>query len=295
MNRVLCFPKIRVPGWGMLLVASLILLSGCGATPEEATISPDQARTSVAQTVVAAVSQTMVTSPTITQTPTLVPETTESTTATSDRPPLDLGEPTGNSPAPTSVPVAQSTSCDSAMFISDVTIPDGTDLDPESEFTKTWRLKNNGSCTWDSEYSFVYTSGDLLGASSSMNLGVDSVNPGESIDISVDMVSPDSAGTYTSYWQMQNASGVLFGDAVYVQIDVLEDLVTNTPTDTPTTTVSITDTPTATGTSLPTSTPGPTDTPTPVPTSTTLPSQTQISTDTPAPSNTPITTETSTP
>src|SRR5690349_12154805 len=38
--------------------------------------------------------------------------------------------------------------CDSAAYVKDVTIPDGTIFSPGAQFTKTWRLQNIGTCTW---------------------------------------------------------------------------------------------------------------------------------------------------
>src|SRR5512143_3278895 len=45
-------------------------------------------------------------------------------------------------------PAAALSSCDWAQFVADVTVPDGTSYAPGTTFTKTWRLKNIGSCTW---------------------------------------------------------------------------------------------------------------------------------------------------
>ena len=50
------------------------------------------------------------------------------------------------------------------------TIPDGTIMQPGETFQKTWRLKNNGTCTWNSSYKIVYWSGDLMGACSNTRL-----------------------------------------------------------------------------------------------------------------------------
>lgn len=285
----------RLAFWGTFLVSLVLLLSGCKGGAEE-TISPDQARTSVAQTVTAAIAETQAVLPTNTPSPTFMLTATENPTAT---PVSASPTPTAQDAAPPSVPqVPQPASCDNAIFVSDVTIPDGTDLEPGSVFTKTWRLQNTGTCTWDSAYSFVYTSGDLMDASSSTSLVDEAVDPGESVDISVDMVAPSTAGSYTGYWQMQNASGVLFGDGVYVQIDVLDSLAL---TDTPTATGEMTETPIATetlgpsDTPLPSSTPGQVDTSTPESTNTIFPSDTPIPTETIIPSDTPVPTDTPSP
>jgi hypothetical protein len=106
--------------------------------------------------------------------------------------------------------VSAVTNCDQAQFIMDVTIPDGTTLAPDSAFVKTWRLKNIGSCTWNTSYSLVYVRGEKLGAQTTLNLPA-SVAPGATIDISVNMTTPSQSGAYRGYWMLRNANGILFG------------------------------------------------------------------------------------
>ena len=86
--------------------------------------------------------------------------------------------------APATLPPAASATpvCDQAQFVKDVTIPDGTLFDPGETFTKTWRLRNAGACTW-SGYSLVFDSGDAMSGSSPVAIGT--VNPGQEIDLSV--------------------------------------------------------------------------------------------------------------
>ena len=146
--------------------------------------------------------------PTATDVPTEVPTETSVPTAT-------------NTPAPTSIPVP----CDWAAFVSDVTVKDGTDMVPGEDFTKTWRVKNIGTCTWTSDYDIVFSSGSSMGASSAVALpGI--IRPGETVDISVAMEAPADEGTYTGYWMLRNATGKIFGigdnqnKALWVVIDV---------------------------------------------------------------------------
>ncbi len=116
------------------------------------------------------------------------------------------------------VPAASSTArpaqalsiCDRAQFITDVTVPDGTQMTPGLAFTKTWRLKNIGTCTWTTSYALAFSSGDPLGGPSSVNLA-SSVAPGQTVDVSVSLTAPGTAGHYISYWKFKNASGTPFG------------------------------------------------------------------------------------
>lgn len=100
--------------------------------------------------------------------------------------------------------------CDAAQFVADVTIPDGTTFKAGDAFEKIWRLKNIGTCTWSTDYSLVFVSGDKLGAPDSVKLPK-SVAPGQTVDVKVNMSAPSSAGTYRGYWKLRNTSAKLFG------------------------------------------------------------------------------------
>ena len=114
---------------------------------------------------------------------------------------------------PTISTLPPSTLCDRAWFLEDVTVPDGTVFSPGQTFTKIWRLRNVGSCTWTTEYSLVFSTGDQMGGAASINLPT-SVAPRESIDLSVDLTAAESPGNYRGYWLLKNAGGQLFGIGV---------------------------------------------------------------------------------
>ncbi|MGZ9226070.1 MAG: NBR1-Ig-like domain-containing protein, partial [Anaerolineales bacterium] len=103
------------------------------------------------------------------------------------------------------------TVCDWAQFVADVTVPDGMRFDPGATFTKTWQLRNIGTCTWTKSYSLVFDSGEKMGAPDSVAFTSD-VPPGGTVDLTVvNMTAPGTAGRYRGYWKLKNASGVLFG------------------------------------------------------------------------------------
>jgi len=180
---------------------------------------------------------------------------------------------TATSNTPTKTPTLQPSSCDKVQFISDVTVPDGTVFGPGTAFTKTWRLKNIGSCTWTTAYQLAFYSGEKMGGPDSLTFPT-SVAPGQTVNITVSLTAPTTAGTYRGYWMFKNASGALFGIGAnnnkpwWVEIVVSGTSATHTPT--PTATITPTFTATVTGTP-PTSTPTPTGTLTPA-TSTNTPS-----------------------
>jgi len=118
----------------------------------------------------------------------------------------------------TAVPPTGISNCNDLQFVTDVTIPDGTVLSPGENFTKTWRLKNAGTCTWTPAYAVVFSSGNSMNGPATQAL-TGNVNPGQTVDISVNLTAPGSEGDYTGYYKLRDAGGILF-DQFYVQIEV---------------------------------------------------------------------------
>lgn len=177
-----------------ILLALVLGISACNL-PSNATPTPTQGAdailTAAAQTVEANLTQAAILNP-----PT-VPVIPTSTTAP---PTITLAVSTNTQPVATNTQT-----CDLAQFIKDVNIPDGTEFEPNQTFTKTWRLRNIGTCTW-SGYSLVFDSGEAMGGPASTPIG--SVPPGQEVDLSVNLKSPGSDGSYTGYWRIKNSAGV---------------------------------------------------------------------------------------
>jgi len=112
-----------------------------------------------------------------------------------------------NSPTITLTPIP----CNHAAFLADVTIPDGTEIQTNTGFTKTWRLQNTGSCTWTSGYHVVFDSGDRMNAPDSVAVTSGTVPSGSSVEVSVPLKAPASAGTYRGYFRLRSPDGVVFG------------------------------------------------------------------------------------
>lgn len=147
--------------------------------------------------------------------------------------------PTVTGTPPTATPTKSATpipsACDRAQFISDVTVPDGTDFQPNASFTKTWRLKNIGTCTW-SNYSLMFDTGEKMGGPDTALIPT-SVAPGQTVDITITLTAPSIAGRYRGYWKLKNNNGIPFGigsaatKSFWVEIDVTGTAVTPvTPT-----------------------------------------------------------------
>lgn len=113
--------------------------------------------------------------------------------------------------APVPVQSAQAAGCYWAQFIADVTVPDGTNFAPSATFQKVWRIKNIGSCVWNAnDVSLIFESGERMGAPTSSTLTT-TVSPGQTVDITVNMTAPASAGHYFGYYKFNSASGGMFG------------------------------------------------------------------------------------
>lgn len=194
----------------LILGISACNLPSSAVTP---TASADAVLTSAAQTVEANMTQAAILNP-----PT-VPPTSTGNFLTST---MSLS----TSAVKTSPPPTQT--CDVAQFVDDVTIPDGTTLDPNETFTKTWRLKNVGTCSWTPSYAVVFSSGDSMNGPSTQALA-GNVNPGQTVDISIDLKAPAANGNYKGFWKLRNSAGVHFTQ-FYVDIKVQSATVTAGPT-----------------------------------------------------------------
>lgn len=90
------------------------------------------------------------------------------------------------------------------------TVPDGSIYFQNKVFTKTWRIKNTGTCTWPADTVAIWVSGDLLGAKSVVPATTVEVGPNEYIEIKVDLQSPNDVGFYKGYWMLRGG-GAIFG------------------------------------------------------------------------------------
>ena len=115
-------------------------------------------------------------------------------------------------------PTTTANDCLDATLVSDVTIPNGTKLDPGEVFTKTWQVKNSGTCVWTSDFKITFVGGDLLGSDTTKIRK--RVEPGATAEISLPMVVPGGSGNVSSSWQMSDNNGVLFGQVFTFQITI---------------------------------------------------------------------------
>jgi hypothetical protein len=119
------------------------------------------------------------------------------------------------------VPTADVSGCTlEAVFQADITIPDDSQVQAGEVFTKTWLIRNAGTCAWGPAYRFVYVQGEKMNGSDSVP--VSRTAPGEATEISVVMVGPEEPGQHRGYWRMCVNGSEFFGDRLYVQVRVVD-------------------------------------------------------------------------
>lgn len=126
-------------------------------------------------------------------------------------------------PTPTPTPAAlteEEAACLRAAFVQDVTVPDGTQFDNGEVFTKTWRLRNSGTCDWPEGTVLAFVSGSQMDGPGSVPVGA--VGVGETVDISVPLVAPQEPGRYTGLWALRVGETEIAGGQVTVVIQAGE-------------------------------------------------------------------------
>lgn len=211
----------------ILFLLSALLIAGCGPkkTPEP-TISAEQIQKWAAETVNAIVAQEK---PATTQIA-VIPQVNPTSQVISVPPTLPPQLPTviptipqiSSGSGAAAQPVQRA--CDQFGFVSDVTVPDNTAMQPNQGFQKIWRIQNTGTCTWSTAYQFVFYGGEQMSAPPAVQIP-STVAPGQTVDIAVDMKAPNANGDFQGNWLMRNASGSIFGTSaatspIWVKIKV---------------------------------------------------------------------------
>jgi hypothetical protein len=177
-----------------------LLLAACGPSEADIQATVAVAETNAVSTAFMQLTETALANPTATSTPsptpTTMPTNTPMVTPTTGGAVGGGGTTTGG--------------CDVMTFVSDVTVSDGEEIAAGTAFTKTWSVKNDGTCDWSTAYQVIFSSGDQMGGASSTFLPA-AIAVGASGNISVELTAPSESGTYTGYWALANAAGQAFG------------------------------------------------------------------------------------
>ena len=190
-----------------LLLLLALLLTACGGGSEEG--NSQEVLTQAAQIAIEGLTQTAAAAPpTATNTPEPTPTNTPEPTATfTSTPESDDQAQQATATQP------QQANSDKPCWRGNLeyeTVPDGSIYYQNKVFTKTWRIKNTGSCTWPADTVAIFIEGDLMGASSVIKATDVEILPNGYIEVNVDFQSPQELGTYKSYWMLRGG-GAIFG------------------------------------------------------------------------------------
>ena len=210
-----------------MAVALCLALAGCGSPT--ATPAGTPAATDASEFVVSATAPVL---PVVTSTP--IPDQTDEPTATLETPATadtENGTPAISLATGTPSPTPAGPCSNNAHFVADLTVPDGTEFSPGQPIDKQWRVRNTGTCDWNADYRLVLVSGNALGAASEVALYP--AKAGNEAVLELVMTAPPDPGSYTGRWQARSPSAKLFGDRIFVTINVVVITATATITTTP--------------------------------------------------------------
>ena len=210
--------KSKIYTLSTLLFVTALMLAACGGDNVDAEAA---IQTSVAETVAAQPPIIITETPAATQFPTQTPFALPT-----------LGTPIALSTL-TAIPANSAGSkaeCAKAS-LQDETLIDGQIFKPGDQFTKTWYIKNESNCVWDTTYKIVFWDGDILGGGYVYNLP-QITGPGQTLPISLVLTAPTTPGVYHSEWKLQTPDNVNYGVGVYQSAFYTEIEVANLTTTT---------------------------------------------------------------
>ncbi|KAA3647114.1 MAG: hypothetical protein DWQ07_06355 [Chloroflexi bacterium] len=76
----------------------------------------------------------------------------------------------------------------------------------------TWKLENDGRCDWPRGTQLVFAGGERFSGPQSYEL--DSLAPGQTTNVVVDLQTPTSAGEYSGVWQVRSGDAAISGRLV---------------------------------------------------------------------------------
>ncbi|MGA7193266.1 MAG: NBR1-Ig-like domain-containing protein [Anaerolineales bacterium] len=219
-------PKIKLT---LIMIIIAITLAACGGNQaaQTPTVSVSEIQTLAVSAFISGLTETAQVAPTE------IPANTPTLATTNTASAFNTLVPLNGSGTPIAAVGSPTASCYGLLYVSDVSIPDDTKMQPGKKFTKTWLVQNTGGCAWQAGFKWTLISGDPMGGST-VTL-TQTVNPGDQFQISVPMIAPTTAGEATGTWKMADANGTFFGQSMWVKIVVENPSATDTPasTDTP--------------------------------------------------------------
>ncbi|HNB52989.1 MAG TPA: NBR1-Ig-like domain-containing protein, partial [Anaerolineales bacterium] len=104
------------------------------------------------------------------------------------------------------------------VYLEDLTLPDGTNVNPGETLDKRWQVKNDGTCNWESDYTLRLITGPDMGANPEQALYP--ARAGTEATLRILYTAPAESGIYRSAWQAFDPSGQAFGDPIFIEIVV---------------------------------------------------------------------------
>jgi virginiamycin B lyase len=102
----------------------------------------------------------------------------------------------------------------------DLTVPDGSQVQPGDVLSKVWRFTNCGTTTWD-HYQAIRIQGDF----GPQSVELPPIAPGQTLNLTMPVQAPDSPGCYEVDYALQGPRGQ-FGWGFGLIIDVIDPSVT---------------------------------------------------------------------
>lgn len=201
----LCLKRIKRDGryaWRIACSVFVFLLAGCGPLVEATPFIPPAALSSPTAAATVISLWTATPAPEVDQSDaTLEPEITPT-------------------PSPAASETATPVACTSDLkFLDDLTIPDGSPVNPGEQIDKQWLVRNSGTCDWGADYRLRLVGGfSPLGAEIVQALFP--ARAGAEVTIQVFFTAPPTSGVYRSAWQAYDPQGNPFGETIYIEITV---------------------------------------------------------------------------
>jgi hypothetical protein len=134
-------------------------------------------------------------------------------------PTLAASPPPVETALPTPLPVTPTPTCrNNLIYLEDLTLPDGTNVNPGETLDKRWLVKNDGTCNWEAGYTLRLITGPDMGAAPEQPLYPARADTEATLRLLY--TAPAESGIYRSAWQAFDPSGQAFGDPIFIEIVV---------------------------------------------------------------------------
>ncbi|MBK8045680.1 MAG: transporter substrate-binding domain-containing protein [Anaerolineales bacterium] len=137
-------------------------------------------------------------------------------------PPVPTVAPPPTSTPPAKPPCYQGMTLEAHVNLNDNNMTSPPVMAPGQQFTKRWRVRNSGTCAWTTGFRLIYVNGNstasrMGGANEPIGIKVE---PGQTVDLAVDLRAPKAPGLYQGFWQLSTPQQYHFGQVLPVGIQV---------------------------------------------------------------------------